>query len=60
MENKYFKKVAEDWDDNEYVYDYITRIQNKYNINIWFYRPLAGNSAKVERVEKCSVFVKSR
>ena len=37
-----------------YINDYLTRIQNKYNINIWFYQP---NNAKLE-LEKCSDFSK--
>ena len=34
-ENKYIKNLVEDWEeDNEYVYDSLTKIQNNYNINI--------------------------
>ena len=68
-ENEYIKNLVDDWEYNETAYDYITKIQNKYNINIWFYRPTVvlphrpaqdSNIAKVERLEKCSNFVKDR
>ena len=60
-ENKYINNLVDDWEYNETAYDYITKIQNKYNINIWFYRPTQdGNIAKVERREECSNFVKGR
>ena len=60
-ENKYINNLVDDWEYNETVYDYITKIQNKYFINIWFYRPTQdSNIAKVERLEKCSNFVKDR
>ena len=68
-ENKYINNLVDDWEYNETAYDYITKIQNKYNINIWFYRPTVvlhhrpaqgSNIAKVERLEKCSNFVKGR
>ena len=57
--NKYFINPVDDWEYNETAYDYITTIQNKYNINLWFYRPAQNsNIAKVERLAKCSNFVK--
>ena len=60
-ENKYINNLVDDWEYNETAYDYITKIQNKYNINIWFYRPAQdSNIAKVGRLEKCSNFVKDR
>ena len=68
-ENKYINNLVDDWEYNETAYGYITKIQNKYNINIWFYRPTVGlhhrptqdsNIAKVECLEKCSNFVKGR
>ena len=60
-ENKYINNLVDDWEYNETAYDYITKIQNKYNINNWFYRPTQdSNIAKVERLEKCSNFVKDR
>ena len=36
-ENKYINNLVDDWEYNETAYDYITKTQNKYNINIWFY-----------------------
>ena len=30
--------LIEDWEDNENVYDYLTRMQIKNNIIIWFYK----------------------
>ena len=60
-ENKYINNLVDDWEYNETAYDYITKIQKKYNINIWFYRPTQdSNIAKVECLEKCSNFVKGR
>ena len=60
-ENNYISNLVDDWEYNETTYDYIIKIQNKYNINIWFYRPTQdSNIAKVERLEKCSNFVKDR
>ena len=68
-ENKYIKNLVDDWEYNETACDYITKIQNKNNINIWFYRPTVvlqhrpaqdSNIAKVERLEKCSNFAKGR
>ena len=68
-ENTYIKNLVDDWEYNETANDYITKIQNKYNIDIWFYRPKAvlrqrstqdSNIANVERLEKCSNFVKGR
>ena len=60
-ENKYIANLVDEWEANEYVHNFLTKIQNKYNINIWFYRPAQdGNVAKVERLEKCSNFVKGR
>ena len=68
-ENKYNNNLVDVWEYNKSAYDYITKIQNKYNINIWFYRPTVvrhhrpaqdSNIAKVERLEKCSNFVKDR
>ena len=59
--NKNYKNLVDDWEYNEFTYDYITKIQNKYNINIWFYRPTQdSNIAKVERSQKCSNFVEDR
>ena len=59
--NKYINNLVDDWEYNETAYDYITKIKNKYNTNIWFYRPAQdSNIAKVERLEKCSNFVKDR
>ena len=59
--NKYFSNLVDDWEYNKTAYDYITKIQNKYNINIWFYRPAQDSKiAKVERLEKCSNLVKDR
>ena len=66
-EIKYINNLVDDWEYNETAYDYIKKIQNKYNINIWLYRPTVvlhhrpaqdSNLAKVERLEKCSNFVK--
>ena len=60
-ENKYINNLVDDWEYNETAYDYITKIQNKYNINVSFYRPTQdSNIAKVECLEKCSNFVKYR
>ena len=60
-ENKYINNLVDDWEYNETAYDYITKVQNKYNINISFYKPAQdSNIAKVERLEKCSNFVKDR
>ena len=60
-ENKYINNLVDDWEYNETAYDYIAKKQNKCNINIWFYRPAPdSNIAKVERLEKCSNFVKDR
>ena len=51
-ENKYINNLVDDWEYNETAYDYITKIQNKYNIIILFYRPAQdSNIAKVERLE---------
>ena len=36
-ESKYISNIVDDWEDNENTYDYLTRMQNKYNINICFY-----------------------
>ena len=58
-ENKYINNLVDEWEYNETTYDYISQIQNKYNINIWFYRP-TQDGAKVERLQKCSNFVKDR
>ena len=67
--NKYINNLVDDWEYNETAYDYITKIQNEININIWFYRTTVvlhhrpaqdSNIAKVERLEKCSNFVKYR
>ena len=35
-ENKCINNLVDDWEYNETAYDYITKIQNKYNINISF------------------------
>ena len=60
-ENKYINNLVDDREYNETAYDFIAKIQNKYNINIWLYRPTQdSNIAKVERLEKCSNFVKDR
>ena len=60
-ENEFFNNLVDDWEYNETAYDYITKIQKKYNINIWFHKPAQdSNLAKVERLEKCSNFVKDR
>ena len=60
-ENKYINNLVDDGEHSETAYDYITKIQNKCNIKIWFYRPAQDiNIAKVERLEKCSNFVKDR
>ena len=60
-ENKYINNLIDDWEYNETAYDYITKIQNNININIWFYRPTQDiNIAKVECLEKCSNFVEDR
>ena len=68
-ENKCFNNLVDDWEYNETAYDYITKIKNKYNINIWFHRATVvlhnrpvqdSNIANVERLEKCSNFVKDR
>ena len=59
--NKYINNLVDDWEYNETAYDYITKIQNNYNINILFYKPAQdSNIAKVERLEKFSNFVKDR
>ena len=48
-ENEYINNLVDDWEYNEIAYDYITKIQSKYNIIIWFYRPIQdSNIAKVE------------
>ena len=68
-EKKYINNLVDDWEYNETAHDYITKIQNKYNINIWFYRPTVvlhhrpaqdSNIAKLECLEKCSNFVEDR
>ena len=60
-ESKYINNLVDDWEYNETAYDYITKNQNKYNINIWLYRPTQdSNIAKVECLEKSSNFVKDR
>ena len=60
-ENKYINNLVDDWEYNETAYDYITKIQNKYNIKIWLYGPTQdSNIAKVERLEKCPNIVKDR
>ena len=59
-ESKYINNLVDDWEDNENTYDYLTRIQNKYNINIWFYQPSTEDDVKVEILEKCSNVVKGR
>ena len=59
--NKHINNLIDDWEYNETAYYCITKFQNKYNINIWFYRPTQdSNIAKVECLEKCSKFVKDR
>ena len=60
-ENKYIINPVDDWEYNETAYDYITKIQNKYNVNIWFYRPTQNSKiAKVECLERCSNSIKDR
>ena len=61
-EKKYINNLVNDWEYNETAYNYITKIQNQYNTDIWFYRPAQqdSNIAKVERLEKCFNFVKDR
>ena len=59
-ESKYINNLVDDWGDNGNTYDYLTRTQNKYNINIWFYRTSAEDKTKVEILQKCSNFIKSR
>ena len=68
-ENKFINNLVDDCEYNETAYDIITKVQKKYIINIWFYRPTAvlrhrpaqdSNIAKVERIEKCFNFVKDR
>ena len=36
-ESKYIYNLVDDWEDNENTYGYLTRMQSKYNINIWIY-----------------------
>ena len=50
-ENNFINNLVEDWEDNEFVYECLAKIQNNHNINIWFYRPI-HDSAKAERLEK--------
>ena len=57
-ESKYINNLVDDCEHNENNYDYLTRIQNKYNINIWFYQPSTEDDVKVELLEKCLNFVK--
>ena len=59
-ESKYINNLVDEWEDNKSTYDYLTRKQNKYNINIWFYPPLTEDNTKVEIFKKCSNFVKDR
>ena len=47
-ESKYINNLVDEWEDNENTYDYLTRKQNKYNINIWFYPPSTEDNTKVE------------
>ena len=47
-ENKNINNLVDDWADNENIYDYLIRMQNKYNINIWFYQPSTEDDTKVE------------
>ena len=59
-ESEYINNLVDDWEDNENSYDYLTRIQNKYSIIIWFYQPSIEVDTKVETLQKCSNFVKGR
>ena len=56
-ENKYINNLVDDWEYNQIAYDYIIKVQNKYNIDILFYQPTVvlqhrptqdSNIAKVE------------
>ena len=42
---KYITNLADDWEDNENTYDYISRMLNKHNTNIWIYRPIIKNGS---------------
>ena len=35
-ESKYINNLVDNWEDNKNTYDYLARMQNKNNINIWF------------------------
>ena len=59
-ESKYINNLVDNWRDNKNTYDFLTRIEKKYNINIWFYKPSTEDDVKVEILEKCSNFVKRR
>ena len=67
LEKMINNNLVENWEDDEYVYDYLGKIQNKYNINIWFYRPSTDdkrsttiNNSKEELLDKCSDLVRDR
>ena len=63
LEKMINNNLVENWEDDEYVYDYLGKIQNKYNINIWFYRPSTDDkrSTTVNNPnEELSDFVRDR
>ena len=43
--SKYIKNLVDDWEDNENTCDLLKRLQNKYNINIWFFRPITKDGS---------------
>ena len=57
-ENKHINNLVDGWENNENTHDYIIRIQNNYNINIWFYKPSTEDDTKVEILERSSNFIK--
>ena len=59
-ESKYTNNLVDDWEDNENTYCYLISLQNKYNINIWFYQPSTEGGTEVELLKKCSNFIKGR
>ena len=59
-ENKYINNLVDHWEDNENTYDYLTRMQNKYNINIWVHQPSTEDDTKAEVSQKWSTFIKGR
>ena len=49
------------------LFEYLAKIQNKYNINLWFCKPSTEDSrsmtvsnSKIKPLDKCSNFVKGR